>query len=155
MTEVASPEDASKAAVLEQFAMVLAQTDEYGWESIDLDVGDFLVFFIRIAKPEGRQFVMRLRCDDYPEIAPEMRFVAPEVFEHPTDTAEPAAEFYPTGPSVVEAGQRGPLPVLCIKGHRDYYAGGWHGGWTNPPAHDHALYQLVMNVRNAILDRWA
>ena len=151
----ATPEEASKSAVLEQYSMVVAQQDEYGWQSTYLDIGDYLVLFIRIAKPEGRQFVMRLRCDDYPEIAPEMRFVAPAVFANPSESAEALAEFYPSGASVVEAGQRGPLPVLCIKGHRDYYAAGWHGGWTNPPAHDHSLYQLVMNVRNAILERWA
>jgi hypothetical protein len=98
---------------------------------------------------------MRLRCDDYPEVAPELRFVAPEVFDSPSVDAPSVPEFYPTGDSIVAAGQRGPLPVLCIKGHRDYYAGGWHGGWTNPPAHDHSLYQLVMNVRNAILRRWS
>ena len=75
------------------------------------------------------------------------------MFDAPTLSAEPDAEFYPTGPDMVTG--RGPLPVPCIKGHRDYYAGTWHGGWTNPPAHDHSLYQLVMNVRNAILYHWS
>ena len=149
-------EEESKAAAVEQYAMVVAQQDEYGWEPTIIDVGDYVVIFVRIRKPEGRTFVMRLRCDDYPAIAPEMRFVAPEVFDDPTESAVPEAQFYPTGEAVVAAGgERGPLPVPCIKGHRDYYANGWHGGWTNPPAHDHSLYQLVMNVRNAILDRWS
>jgi hypothetical protein len=35
---------------------------------------------------------------------------------------EPAAAFYPAGDSIVAAGERGALPVPCIKGHRDYYA---------------------------------
>ena len=94
---------------------------------------------------------MRLRCDDYPEVAPELRFVDPAVFENPGHGRGARGRVLPAGDSIVAAGQRGPLPVLCIKGHRDYYAAGWHGGWTNPPAHDHSLYQLVMNVRNAIL----
>jgi hypothetical protein len=51
--------------------------------------------------------------------------------------------------------ERGDLPVPCIKGHRDYYAKSWHCGWTNPPAHDHSLYQLILNVRDAILYRWS
>jgi hypothetical protein len=110
---------------------------------------------VRITKAGGRTFLMRLRCDDYPEIAPELRFIDPKVFDDSTVDASPAAEFYPTGENMVGAGGRGPLPVPCIKGHRDYYAGGWHAGWSNPPAHDHTLYQLVMNVRNAILDRWS
>lgn len=148
-------EEESKAAAVGQYSMVVAQQDEYGWEPKIIDVGDYVVIFVRIRKPEGRTFVMRLRCDDYPAIAPEMRFVAPEVFGDPTESAVPEARFYPAGESVVAAGERGPLPVPCIKGHRDYYANGWHGGWTNPPAHDHSLYQLVMNVRNAILDRWS
>lgn len=160
MTEpgiMTTPEDEARAAVLAQYDLVVAQQAEYGWEPALLDASDYLVIFVRIAKWGGRTFVMRLRCDDYPEIAPELRFVAPETFDAPSEAAEPATEFYPTGESVVAAGQRGPLPVPCIKGHRDYYAGSppWHGGWTNPPAHDHSLYQLVMNVRNAILDRWS
>ena len=156
MTETATtPEDEAKAAVAGEYAMVAAQQQEYGWRSTVIDAGDYSVIFVKIEKPSGRTFVMRLRCDDYPEVAPELRFVAPEVFDNPSVDSPPAVEYYPMGDSVVAAGQRGPLPVLCIKGHRDYYAAGWHGGWTNPPAHDHSLYQLVMNVRNAILRRWS
>jgi len=158
MTETpTTPEDEAKAAALEQYAMVVAQSDEYGWEPKILDVGDYLVIFVRIAKPAGRAFLMRLRCDDYLEVAPELRFLDPATFDNPSMDAQPAADFYPKGTSIVAAGQRGPLPVPCIKGHRDYYAGNppWHRGWGNPPAHDHSLYQLVMNVRNAILDRWS
>lgn len=156
MTQVAAtPEDEAKAAARKQYGMVVAQQDEYGWEPKIVDVGDYLVIFVRVTKPSGRTFLMRLRCDDYPEIAPELRFVNPDIFGNPTVGAQPAAEFYPAGDSIVPAGQRGSLPVPCIKGHRDYYAAGWHGGWSNPPAHDHSIYQLIMNVRNAILDRWA
>lgn len=158
MTEVATaatPEDEAKTAVLVQYDLVRAQQSEYGWDPALLDAGDYLVIFVRIAKPDGRTFLMRLRCDDYPEVAPEMRFVDPTTFDSLSEDAEPAPEFYPSGESVVPAGKRGPLPVLCIKGHRDYYADNWHGGWSNPPAHDHSLYQLVMNVRNAILARWS
>lgn len=110
---------------------------------------------MRVAKPGGRSFVMRLRFDDYPEVPPELRFVAPATFDDPSETAEPAAEFYPAGEYMRPPGDRGPLPVPCIKGHRDYYARGWHHGWTNPPLHDHCPYQLVLNVRYAILDRWS
>jgi hypothetical protein len=156
MTQPApTPEDEAKAAVSEQYAMVVAQQDEYGWEPKVVDVGDYLVIFVRITKPAGRTFIMRLCCDDYPEIAPELRFVDPAAFENPTLDTQPAREYYATGDSIVAAGQRDPLPVPCIKGHRDYYKDGWHGGWSNPPAQDHSLYQLVMNVRNAILDRWS
>lgn len=150
-----TPEDEAKAGVMEQYEMVVAQQGEYGWEPALLDAGDYLVIFVRVVKPGGRTFVLRLRCDDYPEIAPELRFVDPATFAHPSEDAQPSGEFYPTGQSIVVDAQRGPLPVPCIKGHRDYYAGNWHGGWSNPPAHDHSLYQLVMNVRNAILDRWS
>jgi hypothetical protein len=149
------PEDEAKAAVLRQYAMILAQQEEYGWEPAILDADDYLVIFIRVVKPAGREFVMRLRCDDYPEIAPELRFIEPAAFGSPTLEAPPEAQFYPTGNYIVGSRQRGPLPVPCIKGHRDYYAGGWHEGWSNPPAHDHSLYQLVMNVRNAILQHWS
>ncbi|HUE60677.1 MAG TPA: hypothetical protein VMO88_13945 [Acidimicrobiales bacterium] len=149
-----TPEDEAKAAVSEQYAMVIAQQDEYGWEPKAVDVGDYLVIFVRITKPGGRTFVIRLCCDDYPEIAPELAFIEPAAFESPTLDAQPTAECYPAGNFMVAAGQLGVLPVPCVKGHRDYYRDGWHGGWSNPPTHDHSLYQLVMNVRNAILDHW-
>jgi len=155
VTDIASPEEESKAAAIEQYRMIEAQQEDYGWRPAIIDVGDYVVIFVRVEKPGGRTFVLRLRCDDYPEVAPELRFVAPEVSDLLTEDAVPEARFYPTGASITSAGQRGPLPVPCIKGHRDYYAVGWHPGWTNPPAHDHSLYQHVMNVRNAILDRWS
>jgi len=151
----ATPEDESKVAVAAQYDMVVAQQEEYGWQSKVIDAGDYVVIFVRYEKPEGRTFVMRLRCDDYPEVAPELRFVASDVFDTPSEESQPSAEFYPAGESINPAGQRGPLPVPCIKGHRDYYADNWHAGWTNPPAHDHSLYQLVVNVHYAILDRWS
>lgn len=152
---VVTPEDEARAAVREQHDMLVAQQGQYGWRLAVIDAGDYLVIFVRIEKPQGRTFLMRLRCDDYPEQAPELRFVAPAAFDQPSEDWRAAAEFYPRGESIVTEGQRGPLPVPCIKGHRDYYANAWHHGWTNPPAHDHSLYQLVMNVRNAILDRWS
>ncbi len=151
---VVTPEDEARTAVREQYDPVVAQRAEYGWHAAIVDTGDYLVMFVRIEKPQGRIFVMRLRCDDYPEQAPELRFVAPAAFDRPSEEWQPVAEFYPRGDNIVNEAPRGPFPVPCIKGHRDYYANGWHPGWTNPPAHDHSLYQLVMNVRNAILDRW-
>lgn len=157
MTEtVVTPEDESKAAAIEQYRLIEAQQDEYGWSSVMIDVGDYILAFVRVEKPGGRTFVMRLRFDDYPETPPELRFVAPQVLDAPSKAAMPEERFYPVGPSIVGANQgRGPLPVPCIIGHRDYYAAGWHSGWSNPPGQEHAPYQLVMNVRNAILTHWS
>ena len=151
-----SPEEESKTAAMEQCRLIEAQQTEYGWRTAAIDAGDYIVAFVRVEKPGGRTFVMRLRFDDYPEVAPELRFVAPEVIDAPSEGAAPEEGFYPTGPSIVGANEgRGPLPVPCIIGHRDYYVGAWHGGWTNPPSHEHTPYQLVMNVRNAILNVWS
>jgi hypothetical protein len=156
MTEiVVTPEDEARAAVRDQYVMVAAQQEEYGWGAAVIDTGNYLVIFVKIEKPQGRTFVMRLRCDDYPEQAPELRFVAPAAFDQPSEAWQPSAEFYPRGDNIVNEAERLYLPVPCIKGHRDYYAKGWHQGWTNPPAHDHSLYQLVTNIRNAVFDRWS
>ena len=70
MTGAATPEDEAKAAAREQYEMVLAQRDEYGWEPKLIEEADYLVFFVRVSRPEGRTFLIRLRCDDYPEQAP-------------------------------------------------------------------------------------
>lgn len=154
-SEPLTSEEESKAAVIAQYDLVVAQQDEYGWQSKVIDVGDFLVIFVRITKASGRTFLLRLRCDDYPEVAPELRFIDPAEFIGPTMAALPGAQFYPAGDHIVPAGNRGDLPVPCIKGHRDYYRDNWHAGWSNPPAHDHSLYQLVLNVRYAILNVWS
>jgi hypothetical protein len=151
-----TPEDESKAAAIDQYRLIESQQEGYDWRTKMIDLGDYIAVFVRIQRLAGRVFVMRLRFDDYPEIAPELRFVAPEVFDAPSESAAPEERFYPTGQSIVGANQgRGPLPVPCIIGHRDYYAAGWHGGWSNPPGHEQSPYQLVMNVRNAILNVWS
>lgn len=150
--ELLSPEQLSKSLVRDEYEQLVAQRDFFGWELRLHDAGDFYVIFVRMSKVGGREFLMRLRCDDFPQIAPEQSFIDPGLFDSADEDTPGGAEFYPAG-SYVDLG-RGPLPVLCIKGHRDYYASGWHDGWTNPPAHDHSLYQHVVNVRNAISSAW-
>ena len=98
MTEtVTTPEDEAKAAVAGEYAMVAAQQHEYGWRSTVIDAGDYLVIFVKIEKPGGRTFVMRLRCDDYPEVAPELRFVAPRRSTIPRRTLRPSPSATPRG----------------------------------------------------------
>lgn len=149
---IASPEERSKSLVREEHELLLAQRDFFGWDLRLHDAGDYLVLFVRIAKEGGRTFVLKLECDDYSAIAPLQGFIDPALFETADETTPAKAEFYPQGAYVVTG--RGELPVLCIKGHRDYYREGWHGGWADPPPHDHTLYQHVVNVRNAIHDAW-
>lgn len=132
--------------------MISAQAALYDWETKMADRGDFTILYVQTTKPAGRTFLMRLQFDDYPEVAPELRFLNPSTFDDPEAT-RPDAQYCPKG-SYMAAG-RGPFPVPCIKGHREYYARGWHIGWTNPPAHDHSPYQLVLNLRNAIIDVWS
>ena len=147
-----SPEEQSKSLVRVEYDMLVAQSDFFGWQLRIHDAGDYYVIFVRVEKNAERVFVEMLECDDYPQQAPRATFIDPELFESADETTKPEAKFHPTGDKV-ELG-RGPLPVMCIKGHRDYY-GGWQDGWTNPPAHDHSLCQHVVNVRNAILDLWS
>jgi hypothetical protein len=147
-----SPEEQSKSLVRAEYDKLVAQSDFFGWQLRLHDAGDYYVIFVRIEKSPERVFVLMLECDDYAQQSPRATFIDPELFESANETTKPEAKFHPTGEKV-ELG-RGPLPVMCIKGHRDYY-GGWHGGWTNPPEHDHSLRQHVVNVRNAILDIWS
>jgi hypothetical protein len=147
-----TPEEQSKSLVRDEYEKLVAQSDVFGWELRLYDAGDYYVIFVWIEKAE-RRFVLKLECDDYPQVAPLATFIDPALFETADDATAPDAAFYPAGDYIVR--ERGPLPVMCIKGHRDYYAGGWHGGWTNPPAHDHSLYQHVVNMRNALLEKWS
>jgi hypothetical protein len=149
---VETPEETSKARVRDEYELLVAQHDFFEWDLRLHDAGDYCVVLVRIAKPSGRVFLMRLTCDDYWQLAPKLDFLDPNLFETADEDTEPAAEWFPTGDYV--AADRGPLPVLCIKGHRDFYKDGWHAGWTVPPTHDHALNQLVTNVHYAISKNW-
>lgn len=150
---VDSPEESSKALVLHEYAMIEAQAGEYGWGSLIRDLGDYYVIYVHLHKPGGRVFVLRLECDDYPRQPPQAGFVDPAWWEN-MDLAERGdASFFPQG-EYMQTG-RGPLPVMCIRGQRDYYAAGWHAGWSNPPHNLDTLYQLVLNVRNAVYGRWS
>jgi hypothetical protein len=153
LAEGSYPEEESKSLVRDEYEMLVAQSEFFGWALRLVDAGDYYVVYVQIVKPGGRMFVEMLECDDYPEIAPRVGFINPELFDT-ADAGTPCdAASHPTGENI--GADRGPLPIMCIKGHRDYYAGGWHAGWSNPPAHDHTLYQHVVNVRNAILDKWS
>jgi hypothetical protein len=150
--EELTPEEQSKARVRSEYEQLAAQSEHFGWRLRLLDAGDYHVILVRMPSPGSRVFVLKLVCDDYCQIPPLTGFISPELF----DTADEATPFdacsYPQGADIrTDPGQ---LPVLCIKGHRGYYAGGWHSGWSIPPGHEHTLYQHVVNVRNALLDRW-
>lgn len=146
-----TPEEQSKSLVRAEFEKLVAQSDFFGWQLRLYDAGDYYVLFVRVEKTD-RTFVLKLECDDYAQVAPLSTFIDPLLFGTADDATAPNAAFYPSGDYITP--DRGPLPVMCIKGHRDYYANGWHGGWTNPPAHDHSLYQHVVNMRNALLENW-
>jgi hypothetical protein len=147
-----TPEEESKALVHAEYERLVAQSDFFGWSLRLVDAGDFYVIFVRIVGAGDRTFVLKLECDDYWQIAPRSGFIKPELFETADEDTAFDRESYPRGDYLVDG--RGPLLVMCIKGHRDYYADNWHSGWSIPPAHDHTLYQHVVNVRNALLDKW-
>jgi hypothetical protein len=151
-TTYVSPEEQSKSLVRAEYEKLGAQSDFFGWQLRLHDAGDYYVIFARIEKSAERVFALMLECDDYAQQAPRATFIDHDMFESADETTKPDAAFYPTGEYM--ALDRGPLPVMCIKGHRDYY-GDWHSGWTNPPAHDHCLCQHVVNVRNALVDTWS
>ncbi len=151
--EALTLEEQSKSLVRDEYEKLVAQSDFFGWLLRLYDAGDYYIIFVRIEKTSERVFVLKLECDDYAQIAPKAGFIDPALFDSADETTEPATDYYPSGDYIVH--DRGPLPVMCIKGHRDYYAGGWHSGWTNPPAHDHCICQHVVNVRNALLETWS
>lgn len=147
-----TPEEQSKALVRHEYTMIEAQSEHLGWACRLADRGDYVVVYVRIPKPGGRIFVLRIECDDYPRQAPEVRFVDPEGWDEAErqDRVEPS--FHARGSWVTT--DRGPLPIMCLRGQRDYYRAGWHGGWMNPPDYIDRLSQLVVSIRNAIHDHW-
>jgi hypothetical protein len=149
----ATPEDEAKALARREYGLLVDQSDTYGWQTRLVDAGDYLVIFVRIVKSPERVFVLKLECDDYGTLSATSVFINPSLFQTAHQNTPGEAEFYPRGDHIDM--NHGPLPRICIIGHRDYYAGGWHDGWTNPPSHQHTLYQHVVNVRNAILDTWS
>jgi hypothetical protein len=127
-----TPEEQSKALVRHEYTMIEAQAEHLGWACRLADRGDYLVVYVRVPKPVGRVFVLRIECDDYPWQAPEVRFVDPQGWDETERQDRVDPSFHPRGSWVTT--DRGPLPIMCLRGHRDYYRAGWHGGWMNPPA---------------------
>lgn len=149
-----SPEEASKLAVRAEFDLLVGQADVFGWTARLEDRGDYYVIYVRLQKPGGRCFVLRLECDDYPRQAPLAQFVDPDgwLVDARKDIVD--ASYFPRGGSYL--GDRGiGYPVMCIRGHRDFYAGGWHGGWTNLPHRDDRISQFVGHVSHAISNIWS
>lgn len=153
MTDDATPEEQSKAVVrvalehLRQNEVVLGLAVECQ------DAGDYLILYVRVAKSAGRTFVMRITCDDYPRQSPALAFVDPDGWSDTTRRDIVDASYFPTGEHITR--DRGPLPVICMAGQREYYRDGWHAGWTNPPTGEHRLQQMVTNMTIAIRTRWA
>ncbi len=149
-----TPEEASKRIVAWEYEMLAAEADHFGWDVRLDDRDDFYVVYVRLPKPEGRTFVLRLECDDYPRQAPLAKFINPDGWNDVHHKDEVEAKFFPAGASYLSHDRGTGYPVMCIRGHRDYYSGPWHSGWTNPPHRDDTISRFVVNVRNAILDIW-
>lgn len=147
-----TPEEQSKAIVGLALDHLRDNEDALGLTVDSVDAGDYLVLYVRIPQPSGRTFVLRVSCDDYPRRPPHISFVDPEGWADRARRDTVDANFFPIGDHV--HGDRGPLPVLCVPGQREFYRDGWHGGWTNPPRGDHRLEQMVTNVAIAIRARW-
>ncbi len=149
-----APEEASKRAVRGEFEMVVSQAEAFGWSARIEDRGDFCVIYVRLEKAGGRVFVMRLECDDYPRQAPLAQFVDPDGWLDDSRKDVVDATYFPRGGSYLAERGVG-YSVMCIRGHRDYYADGWHAGWTNPPQRDDRISQFVVHVDHAISTIWA
>lgn len=152
MNDDATPEEQSKATVGVALHHLRNNEDALGLAVECLDAGDYLVLYVRIPRPGGRTFVMRVTCDDYPRRPPVIAFVDPDGWTDPARRDAAEAVFFPIGDHVHR--DRGPLPVLCLPGQREYYRDNWHGGWTNPPVGEHRLEQMVANVAIAIRTKW-
>lgn len=148
-----APEEASKRLVAAEFDLVAEQAPLFGWEAQSEDRGDFLAIYVRIVKSGGRTFVLRLECDDYPRQAPLAQFVDPAGWTDPKRKDIVDASYFPRGSSIAERGIG--YPVMCIRGHRDYYAGGWHPGWTNPPHDLDRISQFIVHVNHALSTIWS
>jgi hypothetical protein len=148
----ATPEERSKATVGVALDYLQLNEDALALSVVCQDEGDYLVLFVRVLRPSGRTFVMRITCDDYPRRPPLLAFVDPEGWTDPARRNVVEASYFPTGEHIHS--DRGLLPVICMAGQREYYRDEWHTGWTNPPTGDHRLEQMVTNMAIAIRTRW-
>lgn len=146
-------EDNAKAAARHEYERLVAQAEHLDLDLRWIETDDFGVIMARCTKPEGRTFVFRLTCDDYPRIAPLLRFLHARAWENPELECDSAREHWPTGDRMAERAK--PFPVPCIRGHRDYYEGGWHDGWSKPLVEADTIYQTVVQIRNAIFSVWS
>jgi hypothetical protein len=99
----------------EEFKRLINQTaliKEHDWK-ISCENQD--VFVIMHPKNDpSRKFMLRLRCEDYPQRPPSLQFVNPE-------TRETGAKYWPDrGAPFTNAISRNPIG-LCIPGNREFF----------------------------------
>lgn len=109
-----TPEEESKQAVASEFALLTANAELYAWEARLEDRGDYHVIYVRLAKPGGRTFVLRLECDDYPRRPPLAQFVSADSWtsDATKDTIDPPS--FPRGTN--SSSVRGRPTWLCVSG---------------------------------------
>ncbi|MGO8994552.1 MAG: hypothetical protein ACLQVI_14635 [Polyangiaceae bacterium] len=150
-----TPEEESKQAVASEFALLTANAELYAWEARLEDRGDYHVIYVRLAKPGGRTFVLRLECDDYPRRPPLAQFVSADSWtsDATKDTIDPPS--FPRGDKLVQRPGKAYL-VMCIRGHREFYENNWHQDppWTQPPHPLDTAHSLVHHIRTAVHDLW-
>jgi hypothetical protein len=101
----------TKAKIKEQvdFLKGSSLAKEYGWiitqENIDV------LAQLNPVKVPAKKFMVRLRCDDYPQKAPSVIFVNP-------DTKKEGLEFWPHGNAFKTTANP---PGICIRGTREFH----------------------------------
>jgi hypothetical protein len=152
-----SPEEEAKKAAIIEFDRLKRVGEELDI-SVNLEeTEDYVILFVLMEdrRSSGRRLLLKLKCDDYPQQAPFLECLNPEAFNNHDLWNDVRAEFYPKGPNMVVDLNRSSMPIMCIPGHRLYYANGWHQPpWINPPKEQHSIYGFVTRVRSAFFDTW-
>jgi hypothetical protein len=154
---VSSPEDESKRVTQRQVDLLTSSRDEFGWRVKSEDAGDYLIIFLLFVsrKNGNRALLARLKCDDYPRQAPLLEFLDPSKFDEASGASQPRAEFYPTGSGIANDPSKSPFPIVCLEGHRHYYAAGWHQGWSVPPPSHAEIYPLATRLQLSLDNDWS
>lgn len=152
-----TPEEESKAATFEEFRVIEAHSADFGWKAVLDERGDYSIILVLLHSPRENRpdLLAKFTCDDYPKLPPSLDFLSPKALEDPTLRDTLQTEFYPKGAKgIAQDANRSPYPIVCLPGHRAYYAGGWHAGWSNPPPAGARLSALAQQLHESWNEDW-
>ena len=132
----------------EQYEKLLSYTNiiEHNLWQIERDGLDIFIA-MQLKKRHQDRFLVRLRCDDYPQRSPSLQFIDPT-------SRETGHLYWPqVGPFQAAINRSQEMPQLCIPGIREFHEGCHAGDAGNPWIPEKFPFIIIIENTQTLLDK--